>query len=351
MINSSFQTHSNYMDRLHVGGIAPDSAEFMTHTAEEVQEVLGTLDASNRHLKDRSLQILSFTSCLSLFSGVIASIKGVREYQLGEKVEDLTTKLKGFFHFMAGSSEIVAGGAYIGMTGSMIDFYLKSSHVAHVVAEHLEHAGSGLIGFSTLFYSAYWGIELFDLVNCRDKIDALIKEGGDLKGVLQLIRGEVQAKNLHPKWHKALGKELLHDIMEHKSVELDQINNRINQKILLSMCYSLLSIGAAVVTTLVMSSFTFVAPWIFSAVGAGLGIIWLLNDVYNLKECFKEEVMSWEKGWIYFSTLFCLAAVMGSICASQELLSYALTLTLGLAIFIVHYCAIRKIHSNETAHA
>lgn len=347
MVNSSLGVHSNYIDRLHVGGIAPDSAEFISHTAEEVQEVLGTLDASDRHLKDRSLQILSFTSCVSLFTGLIASIKGIREYILGTKIANTTAKLRGASHFMAGSSEVMAGGAYVGMTGAMINHYITAGHVAHVAAEHLEHIGSGLVGCSTFFYAIYWGIELLDLIDVREKIDSAFEKDAD---VFSMIRKAIKDPKYRLQWEKALGKELLHKIMDNQPVDLDEVNIKVNDRILKALCYSLLSVGAAIATGLILSSIPIVAPWIFSAIGAGLGIIWLISDVNNLKECLKEKVMNWEKSWIYFSTLFCLAAITASLWASKEVLTYALTLAIGVALFIVHYLAISKIQSNEPAH-
>ncbi len=335
----------------HIGSLAPDTAGLVGHVAEEIQGVLSVLDATRINVNKKALEVLSFSSCVTFFTGVVATVRGAREYLLGRQIDDLGTQIRGGLHTAAGGFEVGAGTAYIGMSGATLYYFATAAHIAHVAAQALEKLGGALVGVATVFYAMYWAVEAVDLFLCKQKLSRFIAEGGGPKKVGELIREDLQDPAAQIQWQRALGGELYHKVIDSKeplSQEMvDRLQMQVNKKLALASFYSVLSVAAAVVTGLALTSTVAMAPWLFSAIAAGIGVIWVLNDLVGFaKDLETGEVMNWEKAWVYFSTLFCIGAVVASLLLSQQVLSLAIALAVGTLIFVVHYCAIRKIHSH-----
>ncbi|HSX03786.1 MAG TPA: hypothetical protein VLG76_03555 [Rhabdochlamydiaceae bacterium] len=285
------------------------------------------------HFGSSALQVLSWTSCLSLVPAMLSTSEGWQKVQLCGKVSDLKGQALGGLQFLRGVIRTaVSSLCLIPASGINVALFFTASKTASAVADILRSAGGGFLGGASLLSSFSALFFIANGLSFRQKLAAFSTD----QERLEMLQGESSNELLY-----ALGKEGV-ELVQNASLEsanevMKIVYQENTRQILISVLYFTLNLSSAGLTA---ASFLLTGPSMLfgiSVMETALGLIWLVTDSVAFIDSIKtDKPGACDEDWVTFTFLFCSAILITSASLSNGPVPLAISITMGLLLLAVH---------------
>lgn len=314
--------------------VASDALGIVMDLTGEVQGVAGAYDYLN--IQSKALDILGFTSSLSIFTGPIAINHGWKEVKIARILDDLWAEIKGWFNTVYGVLQTASGAVFAGMSTAMMVFIATTAKTADVVSNILGKVGVGLAGASLLCGTISRLMELPYLFHYGKLI---------YQGDMEKIREEMGELKLARGWEEFLGEELMEKIKNGGEFSKSELV----WPILKEVTSLLLYFTGTVLAALELFAPALFPPWTLGVIGAGLGLLFLLSDGYEFFTGLGTEQMeTWERVLMGISGILCLAISITAFSYATDACERIATILAGSILALVHLIVIAKNQKGET---
>jgi hypothetical protein len=311
-------------------------------------EVYGTFsltDTLSYQFGSSALQVLSWTSCLSIVPGILSTSDGWNKAHLSGRVKDLKGQALGWLQFFRGAIRTTASGCcLIPATGLSLALFFTASKTAATVASLLKGFGGALLGGASFLLALSGLIFIAHSYAIRKEMNQI----GDDQKALEMLKQKPEYDLLY-----ALGSTGLERVKEGSLVDAKEVMEAVysenTQQIVISALYFTLSICATAIT--IASFFIVSSPMLLqmAIMDTCLGFIWLIADSVALIDSIKEDKPGqYDKTWIRFTFLFCSSIMIAAALLSNGLVPLLISCTLGLLLLLIHltYLAERRVETK-----
>lgn len=335
-----------------LGDVASNCLNFTMDLTGQVQGGFEMTSALQQKFGYLSLKIFGASSCLNLVSGPISAARGYTEFRLGERLKDWLGQLMGWLKCVQGGLQTFAGALFIPATGLAIALDFTVSKIVKIASKVFGHAGSIALSIGSLLMTVVSTLSLVEQIGMRRRIYEILDQTAipldqRQSRVIEMLReigatakGESQLARLFDqkviKQIQTASKEETHRVV------LECLRNQ-NRNIALLVFYISLGVIGALLTVLSLVFTAGASAFVIAILGSGLSLIWLILDVYFIKESFaSNERGKMDKPWLLFSALFYLVLTGLGLFFCSSMWATITTVIMGLILLLTHLvCYVR----------